>query len=362
MFRVERSIRSMSSKDNTKQLKVAVLLGGDSPERDVSLVSGSEIIKALRGRGHEVIPVDPAFPDGEYHEYENSGIDTKPPGDVPQVESDKVFNWLCRPWIQRTDLLFNALHGGAGEDGTVQALLETAGVVYTGAGVLGSAIAMNKDRSKALMRETGVQTARHILFNCSESMENGEIEGRVSSEVGFPVVVKPNCQGSSVGFSFVEEVSGLERALKKGWEFGDELIVEKYIPGRELTVTIIGGKAFSPVEIIPEGGFYNYKCKYTKGSSKYVVPARIEMKSAERLKNEALLTYKALYCRDYARVDFRVDNDGGTFCLELNTLPGMTRLSLVPMAAAEAGIPFDLLIENICFLALARSGKMGATS
>jgi len=332
----------MNSKNKTKRLKVAVLLGGDSPERDVSLVSGGEIIKALRGRGHEVVPVDPAIPEGEYNEPENAGIDTKPPGEVPHVEPDEVFNWLYRPRIQQADLLFNALHGGAGEDGTVQALLETAGVLYTGAGVLGSAIAMNKDRSKALMRETGIQTARHILFNCSGGMGNGEIEERVSSEIGFPVVVKPNCQGSSVGFSFVEEVSG--------------------ITGRELTVAIIGGKAFSPVEIVPEGGFYDYKCKYTKGSSKYIVPAGIEKKSAEKLKNEALLTYKALSCRDYARVDFRVDKDGATFCLELNTLPGMTRLSLVPMAAAEAGIPFDMLIENICFLALARSGRTGIAS
>jgi D-alanine-D-alanine ligase len=341
-----------------RQLKVAVLLGGNSPERDVSLVSGGEIIRALRKRGHEVFPVDPAFPEGKYYEPKSSGIDTKPPIEVPQVESAEAFNWLSQPWIQKVDLLFNALHGGAGEDGTIQALLETAGVVYTGAGVLGSAIAMNKDRSKALMREAGVQTARHILFNCFGAAENGEIEKRIELEMGFPVIVKPNCQGSSVGFSFVEKPYELEGALKGGSEFGDELMIEEYIPGRELTIAIVGGRVFSPVEIIPEGGFYNYKCKYTKGSSKYVVPARIEKETAEKLRIEALLTYNALSCRDYARVDFRVDPDGGTFCLELNTLPGMTRLSLVPMAVAEAGITFDSLVEKICFLALKRNGAM----
>ncbi|MDZ7860686.1 MAG: D-alanine--D-alanine ligase [Candidatus Krumholzibacteriota bacterium] len=342
---------------NIRKLKVAVLLGGDSPERDVSLASGGEIIKALRGRGHEVFPVDSARPDGKYREGENSGIDTEPPEEVPRVDSAESLGWLRGEWTGRADLLFNALHGGAGEDGTVQALLETAGVVYTGAGILGSAIAMNKDLSKALMSQAGVQTAEHILYSCRQGAADKEIEKRIGEGIGFPVVVKPNSQGSSVGFSFVEKASELDGALKKGAEFGDKLIIERYIPGRELTVAVVGGEAFPPVEIIPEGGFYNYKCKYTKGSSEYVVPAEIEPACAESLKTQALIAYNTLLCRDYARVDFRVDSESGIFCLELNTLPGMTQLSLVPMAAGQAGIPFDMLIEKICLLALERSGK-----
>ncbi len=340
-----------------KKLKVAVLLGGDSPERDVSIASGGEIIKALRGRGHEVFPVDSAHPDGKYREGDNSGIDTEPPEEVPRVDSAESLGWLRGEWAGRVDLLFNALHGGAGEDGTVQALLETAGIVYTGAGILGSAIAMNKDISKALISRAGVRTARHILYSYRRDAADKEIEKRVEGKIGFPVVVKPNSQGSSVGFSFVEKASELDGALKKGAGFGEELIIERYIPGRELTVAVVGGQAFPPVEIIPEGGFYNYKCKYTKGSSEYVVPAEIDHDCAESLKAQALAAYNTLLCRDYGRVDFRVDSEGGIFCLELNTLPGMTQLSLVPMAAGQAGIPFDMLIEKICFLALERSGK-----
>jgi D-alanine-D-alanine ligase len=272
------------------------------------------------------------------------------------MDSSESLNWPNWERVREADLVFNALHGGKGENGTVQALLETAGLIYTGAGILGSSLAMNKDRSKALMIQAGVATADHIFLDRVNTLELSRVEERITDELRFPVVVKPNSQGSSVGFSFVEESSQLEGAIARGLEFDTELIIEKYIPGRELTVAVLGDRPLPPVEIIPEGGFYNYKCKYTKGCSRYVVPAEIEPETSRKLKEDAMAAFGALRCRDYARIDFRVGQRGDTYCLELNTLPGMTELSLVPMAAAEEGILFDLLIERICLLALKRSG------
>jgi len=183
-----------------------------------------------------------------------------------------------------------------------------------------------------------------------------EIAARIDGEVGFPVVVKPNNQGSSVGFSFVESNRGLEKAFEIAAEYSDELIVEKYIPGREVTVAVLDGKPLPIVEIVPEGGFYDYKRKYTKGTSRYIVPAPLDEDVAERLSIEGVRAFEALSCRDYARVDFRLSDDGNIYCLEVNTLPGMTELSLVPMAAREAGIEFDELVERIALMAYSRKG------
>jgi len=341
-------------------MNVTVLLGGDSPERDVSLASGREIIEALTERGHRVVPLDPALPPRTGLDLEGIGIGTAPPGKVPHLAPAEAFEWLKSDAIRSADVVFIALHGGRGEDGTIQALLESAGAVYTGAGMLGSALAMNKDRSKALMREAGVPAAEHILFHADSGTSGGDLRERVEERLGFPVVVKPNSQGSSVGFSFVEDPSGLGEAVAAGAEFEDEIMIEKYIPGRELTVSILGDEALPPVEIVPEGGFYNYKCKYTKGCSKYIVPAEVSGECRRRMKEAALRAFRALCCRDYGRVDFRLDMNENPYCLELNTLPGMTGLSLVPMAAAERGIGFGELIERICRIARERSGSLSS--
>ncbi|MFO7916102.1 MAG: D-alanine--D-alanine ligase [Candidatus Krumholzibacteriales bacterium] len=341
-------------------MNITVLLGGDSPERDVSLSSGREIIKALRDRGHRTVALDPALPPGTSLDLKKIGIGTEPPGKIPRVDRKCAFDWLGSPAILKADVVFNALHGGRGEDGTIQALLESAGAVYTGAGVLGSGLAMNKDRSKALMREAGVPVADHILLKTGNRITDQRLQEMVSDRMGLPVVVKPNSQGSSVGFSFVREPEELPEAVAAGAEFEDEVMIEKYIPGRELTVAILGDEALPPVEIVPEGGFYNYKCKYTKGCSRYIVPARVSEECRSRMERVALATFRALCCRDYARVDFRLDGDDNPYCLELNTLPGMTGLSLVPMAAAERGIDFGKLVERICWLARERAGKINS--
>ena len=213
---------------------------------------------------------------------------------------------------------------------------------------------MNKDRSKALFREARVQTAPHLLIDVSSGEGRAGAAAAVGKALGFPVVAKPNCQGSSVGFSFVAGPAALEEALGLSARFGCECVVERYVPGRELTAAILGGEALPLVEIIPEGGFYDYKRKYTKGSSRYVAPAGIDEAIAQRIRREAVLAFDALACRDYARVDFRVTDAGEPYCLEVNTLPGMTELSLVPMAAKAAGIGFEDLVERICAMAVAR--------
>ncbi|MBN1164639.1 MAG: D-alanine--D-alanine ligase, partial [Candidatus Krumholzibacteriota bacterium] len=222
---------------------------------------------------------------------------------------------------------------------------------------LGSALAMNKDRSKALFADAAVQTAPHMLTRIGGDVELRRIRETIESGIGFPVVIKPNCQGSSVGFSFVPEAARLPAALEAASTYGEEVMVERFVPGREVTVTVLDGTALPVIEIIPMGGFYDYQRKYTKGSSRYEVPAKIERKFEDRLKRQAILAYNALSCRDYARVDFRLTNEGEPYCLEVNTLPGMTELSLVPMAAAQVGISFDELVEKICLMALARNNQ-----
>ena len=335
-------------------MHIAVLLGGDSPERDVSLASGAGVIRALRARGHEVHAVDPALRPGVAAEPAATKIGEEPPRGIAALAPEDAFAWLGSEAIRSADVVFVALHGGKGEDGTIQAELEAAGVAYTGSGILGSALAMNKDRSKALFREAAVQTAPHLLLNVVSEQARAQLRTAIERALRFPVVIKPNCQGSSVGFSFVPDATSLDEALAHAACFGDDCVVESYVPGREITSAILDGRALPLVEIIPEGGFYDYKRKYTKGTSRYVAPAELDAKIASRIQREAVLAYEALVCRDYARVDFRLSPEGEPFCLEVNTLPGMTELSLVPMAAKAAGISFEELVERICSMALSR--------
>ena len=335
-------------------MKVTVLLGGDSPERDVSLASGMGIVQALRGRGHEVLSLDPALPLERQIEPEHAHINERPPETLDSLPSEKAFDWLRSPRLQGADVVFVGLHGGSGENGTVQALLDAASVAYTGTGVLGSALAMNKDRSKAIFRVEGVQTAEHLILR--GGAPPADFQRIVEEKLGFPVVVKPNDQGSSVGFSFVGDPSGLRDAIEKAASFRCDVIVERFVAGREITASILGGRALPLVEIVPEGGFYDYKRKYTKGTSRYVAPAELDDDVARRFQEQAVLAYDALCCSDYARVDFRMSEEGEPYCLEVNTLPGMTELSLVPMAAGASGVGFDELVERICKMAGERAG------
>ncbi len=337
-------------------MKVTVILGGDSCERDVSLASGAGVIKALESRGHEVYALDPALPAGQ-SVLVGAKISEQPPEELAALAPEQAFEWLRAAPLLASDVVFVALHGGRGEDGTVQALLEAAGLAYTGTGVLGSALAMNKDRAKALFNEAGVQTAPHLLIEADGGVVDSSELSTVEEALGFPVVVKPNSQGSSVGFSFVPEAERLGAALAEAAVYDSEIVVERYVAGREITAAILGTDALPLVEIIPEGGFYDYMRKYQKGRSRYVAPAPLDEATTARIQEEATRAYRALRCRDYARVDFRLSDQGEPFCLEVNTLPGMTELSLVPMAARSMGISFEELVERIATMALGRGNR-----
>jgi D-alanine-D-alanine ligase len=243
--------------------------------------------------------------------------------------------------------VFNALHGGDGENGTIQAILDSAGVAYTGSGALGSAIAMDKDLSKTLFRAAGVTTADWLMAPAT----SGDVEGTL----GFPVIVKPSKQGSTVGLTLVRAPGALAAAIAFAREHDDEVMLERFIPGRELTVGILGGDALPVGEIISANELYDYEAKYTPGMAREVFPAALDPAAAARVQDEARRAFTALKLRGYARIDFRMTDEGTFYCLEANTNPGLTDLSLIPQAAAAAGISFPELCDRIARLAARES-------
>ncbi len=247
------------------------------------------------------------------------------------------------------DVAFLALHGGSGEDGTIQALLDLAGVVYTGSGHLASALGMDKDLSKYIMRAHGVQTADWILANDSHAPPTIAV---VQKKLGLPVIVKPSKQGSTVGLSIVKKPAELAPAIVEAFRHDDEVLIETFIAGRELSVPVIGGMALPVGEITSVKEIYDYECKYTPGMAKEVFPAPLSESETRKVQAQAELAFKALKLRGCARIDFRMTAAGEFYCLEANTLPGMTATSLVPQGAAAAGIEFADLCERIAQLAV----------
>jgi len=331
-------------------MKITVLMGGTSSERNVSLASGIRIVQALRNRGHDVIPMDPArgviSAAGE-RELSTGAVGTEP----PSLESLARFaegtflpNLTGMKEIKEADVVFLALHGGQGEDGTIQALLDMAHVKYTGSGLLSSALAMDKDLSKKLFRTEGVKTADWLMTPVTTE----QVEGIL----GLPVVVKPSKQGSTVGLSVVKKRVDLAAAIEEAAKYDDEVMVEKFVPGRELTVGILGDIALPVGEIISKHEIYDYECKYTAGMAREEFPAKLSKEAAEKVQQQALLGFRALKLRGYARIDFRLTSEGEFYCLEANTLPGMTEFSLIPQGAAAMGISFPELCERIVRLAL----------
>jgi D-alanine-D-alanine ligase len=334
------------------RLKIVVLMGGTSSERDVSLASGIRIVEALRSRGHMVTAVDPAR--GEIAADEQSALAA---GGVVRVvpPSQESLRQMAREALPRlasnlpklgdADVVFLGLHGGTGEDGTIQAMLELTGVPYTGSNTLASALAMDKDLSKVLFRQAGVTTADWVMAPASTD--------DVGHTIGFPAVVKPSKQGSTVGLSIVKDPARLQAAIDEAFDFDDEVMIERFVPGRELTVGILGGEALPVGEIIPRHEIYDYECKYTAGMAEERFPAELSENETARVQDQARKAFAALKLRGYARIDFRMAGDGTFYCLEANTLPGMTHTSLIPQAAAAAGISFPALCERIVHLALA---------
>jgi D-alanine-D-alanine ligase len=335
-------------------MRVTVLTGGTSAERDVAIASAVQVVAALRTRGHEVAVVDTArgyIPEADESRLLSSVVGTRPPSisELHALERGLLLSGLANlAAVRDADVLFLALHGGRGEDGTIQTLLEMVGVPYTGSGRLGSAMAMDKDVSKRLFEIAGVPTARWVMAPAAV--------GQVEREFGWPVVVKPSKQGSTVGLSVVKRAAEYDPAVALAQQYDDEVMIEQFVPGRELTVGVLEGRALAVGEIIPRHEIFDYECKYTPGMSQEIFPADLPPAISEECGRLGLLAHEALKLGGYSRVDFRLTPDGDLICLEVNTLPGLTATSLLPQAARAVGIEFPELCERIC--RVARRGRI----
>jgi D-alanine-D-alanine ligase len=294
-----------------KNKTVALLKGGPGKERDVSLRSGTAVAKAVRAAGAQVIEIDVTTPE------------------ITLPES--------------VDLAFNIIHGTFGEDGQLQSILHDRGIPYTGEGIAGSHTAFDKILSKEAFDRAGVPTSTW------QKIRKGE-----SPSLPLPYVVKAPRQGSSVGVHIIREASALPAALEDCFQYGEEVLIESFFVGRELTVGILGGEALPVVEIVPQDGFYDYDHKYTSGASEYFVPAPLTEAQAASVQSTACAAHRALGLEVYSRVDILLAPDGSMSVLEINTIPGMTELSLLPKAAAVAGLSFPALCEEIAGLSLAK--------
>lgn len=327
--------------------RIALLLGGSSPEKVVSKHSSASIYDAINSLGYECKLINPAYGKSQPEKAEDFFTDEDP----VEISNRNYVEAINSELFDEIDLAFIGLHGKWGEDGTIQSLLELRGIKYTGSKVLSSSLSMDKSMSKILFQHYGVHTARWFPVNQS-SADAGSVIEKIENSFGFPVVIKPNDQGSTFGLTICENSGQVKDALKLSFEYSDKTIIEKYIPGREMTVAILEDNALPVLEIKPKQGFYDYENKYTSGRTEYIVPADIPEETAVKMKSQALLAFKALNCEVYGRVDFRMDNNFQTYCLEVNTLPGMTSTSLVPKMAKAVGITFEQLIERIIRLSL----------
>ena len=337
-------------------MRVTVLAGGATAERTVAFAGAGQIVAALRGRGHTVHVVDTtkgtlSAADEQRLLAGEVGRDIPDAAALRDGERRMLSQGLAElDVVQGADLLFLSLHGGAGEGGTLQAVLDVIGVPYTGSGPLGSALAMDKDLSKRLFRQAGVPVPAWFMTPVTPE--------DVTTALGWPVIVKPSKQGSTVGLSLVKGAKDLDAAIATAARYDDEVMAEQFIPGREFTVGVLGDVPLPVGEIIPKHELFDYECKYTPGMSEEIFPAQIDTRQARHLQELALTAHRALKLGGYSRIDFRTSPDGDIFCLEANTLPGLTRTSLLPQAARAAGIDFAELCERICRLARNRgSGK-----
>lgn len=294
---------------SAKSLRVGVLMGGASAEREISLKTGQSICESLRRLRYPVVPID---------------VDHTLP---QQLRAKKV------------SVAFIGLHGQGGEDGTVQGLLETMGIPYTGSGVCASAVCMDKALTRVVLQSAGIPVPPGVTVKAS--MVPLHPPGRLS----WPVVVKPSAEGSTIGISIVNKTSEWKRALTKAFRYGPQVVVEKYIPGREVAVSVLGDMVFPSVEVVVPGGFYDFRAKYGKAATRYLCPAPLTSRLEGLLREYSLQAYQVLGCCGAARVDFRIHPNGRPYILEVNTIPGMTERSLLPMAAAQQGLTYDDLVD-----------------
>lgn len=332
-------------------MRIAVLFGGTSEERDVSIATGAQVIHALESAGHEVLAVDTingVLGPAARQQLFSAGVASVQPSDerLALVREDTHAMLARTPELRHVDLVFVALHGGSGEDGTLQAILDLAGIPYTGSGHMASAYAMDKDVSKRLFRSCGVQTPDWLMAPVTPD--------QILATLGLPVVVKPNKQGSTVGLTVVRQEDGLLPAIETAFRYDDEVLVERFVPGRELTVGILNGVALAVGEILPRlDDIFDYASKYQPDGAEEIFPADLSSETAERVRTLALAAHRAVKAGAYSRVDFRLDEAGRPWCLEVNTVPGMTATSLLPQSARAVGISFSDLCDRICRAAMA---------
>jgi D-alanine-D-alanine ligase len=327
--------------------KIALLVGGTSPERQVSKMSGKGVLQALKTLQYPTIIIDPAYGLNQPEDEELFFLEKN----FTEPSNRNYIDAINSTMFDDVDVVFSALHGKWAEDGTIQSLLELRGLRYTGSKVLASALAMDKEMSKVIFRQAGVQTADWFSVKDKNFVPN-LVADEIKQKFGFPCIIKANDQGSTVGLKFVKDESEVEEGIILAQQFSSIALVEKYIPGRELTVTVLINEALPVLEIVPKSGMYDYKSKYTSGMSEYIVPAEIPDEVTVKAQQQALRAFHSLGCEGYARIDFRLNNENELYCLEVNTLPGMTPLSLVPKAAKAVGISFEELIKRIIQQAL----------
>lgn len=331
-------------------MKIAVLCGGISLERSVSLVSGLAVYKALKGAGYNVHLIDPAF--GKNPEVrENDFTIDEEHTSVDEISEFDSFNIVeCIYYLKENDFTFafNLLHGTYGEDGYIQGLLELAGISHSGTNSFGCTIMMDKPITKQIALVNGMVTPQWDLITSKDEI-NIELAEEIRSSIGKKMIIKPANQGSAVGIKVIKDgnIDEILDGIRDSIKFSGAAMVEEFIDGREITVGILNGRALPIVEIFPKEGFYDFKNKYQKGSSEYICPADIEPDLSEFIQDQALLIWQLCGGGDFGRVDFRLNSDNVAFLLESNTVPGFTELSLFPMAAKEEGIDFLTLCETI---------------
>jgi D-alanine-D-alanine ligase len=323
------------------KINIAVFVGGTSPEREVSKSSGKAINQALISLGYNCTLIDPAY-GTDQPETDEKYFSEK---DFGEITNANLIRTVESELLDDIDLVFLALHGKWGEDGIIQSLLELKGIKYTGSGVLSSAIAMDKDFSKTIFQKNNLNTPSWFTIN--KKFNRDEVVSTIKLKFGYPVIVKPNDQGSTVGLSIVKNDEEIFKAIEAAFQYSVLTMIEEYIPGREMTVAILEDKPLPVLEIIPKSGFYDYESKYTPGMSEYIVPADVTENAFDKMQQQAITAFRSLRCKVYGRVDFRLNDENIPFCLEVNTLPGMTETSLVPMMANAVGISFEKLIDRI---------------
>ena len=339
-------------------MNIIVLAGGNSTEREVSIASGQGVCKALRERNHKAVLLDPYF--GASQKEENlfpTEYDVDKAADAMREMSSKLeetmktrkgfFGPNVLEICKEADIVFLALHGANGEDGKVQSVLDLMGIKYTGSGPLSSGMAMDKGITKMVFEAKGVPTPKGI------TLEKGKCSSQLADYgMGFPVIVKPCCGGSSVGVCIANNQTEDQAALLEAFSYENEVVVEQFITGREFSVAVVDGKAYPVIEIAPLQGFYDYKNKYQAGSCVETCPADLSSALTKEMQKYAEMGYKALNLQAYARLDFLMDDEGNMYCLEANTLPGMTPTSLIPQEAKAIGMDYPQLCEKLIEVSL----------